>query len=380
MKKIILTLFILSVFSLTGFFAFKLLLTENVDEKIYIAVEGDGKVAVIDPLKRKLIKNIDLSVKHDGGKMIYSPHNIQVAPDGSTVWVTANVSGHSSHSMKLISEAHAHVDGSGNGSNVHTEDEVVVIDPLKDEIVKRIPIEVGVHLAHVVLTPDSGFAYVTAQNDARVFKINTQDFRIERTINTPDNSEPHGIRIATNGSIGVVALLKGKSLGILDIKTDAISFENLEGQAVQSAITSDGKFAFASLYDSKKIAVYNIIQKSITYISLPETAKGPIQLYLTPDSKYLYVADQGYYFDQPQGQFVYKINVSEAKVVDEIRSGDAPHGVVVSKDGKFVYITNLVSGDVSVIDTASDQRIATIPVGKEPNGISIWSKENGGTP
>lgn len=379
MKKTILTLLILCVFLLSGFFALKLLRTSNVKEKIYVAVEGDGNVAVIDPIKRKTIKKIELSVDHDGGKMIYSPHNIQVAPNGSTVWVTANVSGHSGHSMKLIPDAHAHSDAPASGSDVHLEDEVIVIDPLKDKIVKRIPIDVGVHLAHVVLTPDSAFAYVTAQNDARIFKINARDFRIERTIKTPDGSQPHGLRISPDGSIAVVAQLKGKSLGIVDLKTDTITFVELDGQAVQSAITPDGKFAFASLYDIKKLAMYDILKKSVTYIALPKTAKGPIQLYPTPNSRYLYVADQGYYFGQPPGKFVYKVDVSEGKVIKEINSGGAPHGVVVSKDGKFVYITNLLGGDVSVIDTASDRVVATIPVGKEPNGVSIWSKESGGT-
>jgi len=35
-----------------------------------------------------------------------------------------------------------------------------------------------------------------------------------------------------------------------------------------------------------------------------------------------------------------------------------------------------LSGDVSVIDTARDEEVKTIKVGKEPNGISIWYKNN----
>lgn len=354
--------------------------TQGINEKIYVAIEGEGKIAVIDSAKQSVIKNIDLSKDHKGGKLTYAPHNIQVAPDGSTVWVTANASGHTNHTFKIIPEAYAHIGDEEDGNNVHTEDEIVVIDSKTDKIIQRIPVEVSIHLAHVVLTPGSNYAYATAQKEGRIYKINVKEFRIERTIKTPDSSEPHGLRISPDGSLAFIAFLNGKSLGILDLKTDESFQVALEGQAVQSALTPDGRFAFVALYDSKKIAVYDLTQKSISYIQLPETAKGPIQLYPTPDSQFIYVADQGYYFNQPQGKFVYKIDINQEKVVNEIKTGDGPHGVVVSKDGKFVYVTNLISGDLSVINTSTNQEVAKIPVGKEPNSISIWSRDNGGTP
>ena len=64
------------------------------NEKIYVAVEGEGKIAVVDAEKRTVIKTIDLSVAHEGGILTFAPHNIQVAPDGKTVWVTANAGAH----------------------------------------------------------------------------------------------------------------------------------------------------------------------------------------------------------------------------------------------------------------------------------------------
>ena len=81
-----------------------------------------------------------------------------------------------------------------------------------------------------------------------------------------------------------------------------------------------------------------------------------MQIYPTPDSKYVYVADQGYYFNQPNSDLVYKIDLQEMKVAETIKSGTAPHGVVVSQDGKFVYVTNLLSDDLSVIDTSAGKR------------------------
>ena len=98
------------------------------EEKLYVAVEGEGKVAVFDTSTRKLLRQIDLSYEQHGMAMSVSPHNVQVAPDGKTVWVTANGS-HGGHGGKpAVAEPS---DGDGpHGMVMETPaDEVLVIDP-----------------------------------------------------------------------------------------------------------------------------------------------------------------------------------------------------------------------------------------------------------
>ena len=46
--------------------------------------------------------------------------------------------------------------------------------------------------------------------------------------------------------------------------------------------------------------------------------------------------------------------------------------MAVSKDGKFVYVTNLLSDDLSVIDTVQGKEVVKIKVGKMPNGVSLF--------
>jgi YVTN family beta-propeller protein len=171
-----------------------------------------------------------------------------------------------------------------------------------------------------------------------------------------------------------------KSMASFETKTGKIQYFPLSGAAVQTAVTPDGQYAFATVYGTKKIAWINVNTNEQGYINLPDDAKGPIQLYPTPDSQYLYVADQGYYFEQSTGNEVYKVKISEKAVEQSIEVGLAPHGVVVDKAGTFVYVTNLLSEDVSIIDTSTNKEVARIPVGKMPNGISIWNKKEGGTP
>ena len=348
--------------------------TENsVDEKIYVALEGEGKVAVVDPAISKVISTIDLSAQENGLTVRYMAHNIQVAPNGKIVLVTANVE----EGMEMDNDVMP--DGS-QMPHGQTFDQLIVIDPLSDRIVRRIPIEIDSHLAHVVLSPDSKVAFVTLQEKGEVYSIDIEDGRIIYKIDLGEKSGPHGLRMTPDGSEAFIALLDGKGVAVLDTKTNSVRKLELPGAVVQAAVTPDGTYAFASVYDTKQIAWFDRLDGERGLLSLPSGSRGPVQIYPTPDSRYRYVADQGYYFDQPTGSVVYRVDVA-SKVIDQtIVAGSAPHGVVVNSRGTRVYVTNLLSDDVSVIDTATGKETARVTVGDMPNGVSIWNREMGETP
>lgn len=62
----------------------------NPSTKIYVATEKTGKIAVIDGDTQEVMKSVDLIQNIDGEQISYMAHNVQVSPDGTTVWVTAN--------------------------------------------------------------------------------------------------------------------------------------------------------------------------------------------------------------------------------------------------------------------------------------------------
>jgi YVTN family beta-propeller protein len=45
--------------------------------------------------------------------------------------------------------------------------------------------------------------------------------------------------------------------------------------------------------------------------------------------------------------------------------------VVIDRDGRHAFVTNTNANSVSVIDIAERKVIATVPVGKGPNGICM---------
>lgn len=368
-------IFIIIVFSL-GFLSDKIS-TQNsstvknnqVAEKLYIALEGEGAIAVTNTKDNSLLGKIDLTYKKGDKMVTFAAHNVQVAPDGKNVWVTAN-----------FMDFGGHEEEETNSEETTIPDQVIVIDPLKDEIIERIDIAPDQHLAHIVVTRDGKTAFATAQEPGLVYRINGETYKIDKTLPLAKDSQPHGLRLSSDDTKAYIALIGGKGIGVIDIKTNAIKIIPLAGSAVQTAVIPNSSYIAASIYDTKQMAFYDSLTEEVFYIDLPFESEGAIQSYATPDGKYLYVADQGYYFGKPTSDYVYKIDVQNKEVVQRIQAGVAPHGVVVSPDGKRAYITNLLSDDISVIDTLTDKEITKVKVGKMPNGISLWSHQSGGTP
>jgi YVTN family beta-propeller protein len=95
----------------------------------------------------------------------------------------------------------------------------------------------------------------------------------------------------------------------------------------------------------------------------------PIQVYATPDSRLLFVANQG--TKKAPGTTVSVIDLGTFEVVKTIETGLGAHGVVVSPDGGYAYVTNTYANSVSVIEVKDLRVVATVPVGRGPNGISV---------
>lgn len=89
--------------------------------------------------------------------MTFAPHNVQVAPDGKTVWITAPMA-------MTANGAGGPCDADCTQLNaMRMDEEVVVVDAVADTVIARIPIPgktagVMLHLAHVVLDAESRYA------------------------------------------------------------------------------------------------------------------------------------------------------------------------------------------------------------------------------
>lgn len=327
--------------------------------KVYVADEADGTLSVIDHATRRRLRVIDLSERSGDVVTRYTLHNVQVAPDGRSVWVTAapHAGGHGGH-----------------GGGEEPTEQVVVIDPHRDTILARIPVGAGLHLAHVVLDAASRYAYLSANEANQVLRIDVATRRVVNRYDLGAGRAPHGMRFC--GEQLYVANMDGRSLSIVDPATGAVREVPVGGVAVQTACALGGRYVFASLYDTREVVRLEVATGALTRIALPSGAQGPVQLYPAPDGR-LFVCDQGLLLDRPASNKLFEIDARAATVSATIEVGRGAHGVVLSEDGQTAFVTNTSDDTVSMVDLAARRAVATIAVGDAPNGIAHWHVTGG---
>ena len=318
--------------------------------KVYVADEEANTVSVLDAVSLRKVGSIAVGRK---------PHNVQVSPDGKYAWVTNNGEATKSgaeHAHEAMPKSE-HEMMAGNG-------EVWVIDTGSEAVVDKI--QVGMHPAHVVLTPDGRFAYVTNGGDNTVSVIDTMAQRQIGTIAV--GAYPHGIRLSPDGKQAYVANLKGATVSVLDTegRKEAAQIPVGKGPA-QVGFTADGRLAFVSLSEEDKVALIDPVTRKV--ISKVAVGTVPIQVYATPDSRTLLVANQG--TRKKPGTTVSVVDLATLKTARTIETGSGAHGVAIDRDGRYAYVTNIYANSVAVIDVNAGKVVATVAVGRGPNGVSV---------
>jgi YVTN family beta-propeller protein len=81
---------------------------------------------------------------------------------------------------------------------------------------------------------------------------------------------------------------------------------------------------------------------------------------------FAYVANNGF-----ASNSVSVIDTATNTVMATVPVGSLPNEVAVTPDGKHAYVTNFSSNNVSVIATATNKVVASAPVGSQPGGVAI---------
>lgn len=117
--------------------------------------------------------------------------------------------------------------------------------------------------------------------------------------------------------------------------------------------------AYVGLFKDDAVAVIDTAQnKVVGTIPVP---KGPHGLVITPDGRKVYVASDG-------ASTVSVIDTATDRVVGTVGVGANPHGLAVSADGRRVLALGWGSNRVLVIDTATDRVVGEVPVAQPHNG------------
>lgn len=320
-------------------------------EGAVVALQDQASLGFLD-VEGELRGTLDLSSVVDGQPEMWMVHNVQITPDGRTAVATA---------MAPMGDT---------GTMSAAPDQLLVVDLVSLELLRRCDLDIGMGVAHVVT--DGVTAWATAFTEDIVVLVDIGTCRESARWPLPAGTGPHGLRRSADGASVYVAGMGDGSLHHFDAVTGAKTSWDLPGLAVQVAVVPDGSAVFATLIDTLQVARLDVATATVVVYDLPEGSLGPAQAYPSPDSSAVWVADQGA-TGGIAGHELFRVDAATGETTARVVVSEGPHGVVVSADGATVWTTTLTTGTVDRVDVGSLTLITSTLVGPGPNGISLSS-------
>jgi YVTN family beta-propeller protein len=309
-------------------------------QRVYVPNVQSNDVYVIDPATLKVVDHFKVGV---------NPQHVVPSWDLKTLWVA-------------------------NNAESHTNGSLTPIDPKTGKPGPAIAVDDPYNM---YFTPDGRSAIVVAEALKRLDFRNPYTMALQSSLATPqcaginhaDFSIDGRYVIFTcefDGGLVKIDLVKRRVLGYLKLSKG--------GMPQDIRISPDGKVFYVA--DMKADGVFMVDGNAFSEIGFIPTGVGTHGLYPSRDGKKLYVSNRGSnkIHGLPHGKgsvSVIDFATHKVEVTWPIPGGGSPDMGNVSADGKHLWLSGRYDNVVYEIDTATG-RVKSIPVGKEPHGLTVW--------
>jgi len=288
-----------------------------------------------------------------------NPFGDAMPPDGSSLWVA------------------------NSGTSSSPGNTVTLINPTTYAIQATIP--VGRFPEDIAFARAGSQAFVTNDDDNSVSVINAGTRTVTQTVDlstipmafpsgivsTPDSSKVFVTSVAgqRDTSADNIAVLSNSNPANVAVRGTI----HLVGSIGRPAITPDGSLLVTGhdngLEAPPGVALINsATNKVVTELALNEVGVVPGAT-IIPNGQFAYVTK--FSIDGGTGQ-VWVINLATQSTTAVIPMPDrSVYGITASPDGRFVFATDFSLGEVTVISTATNQIIANVLVGPNPNDVAF---------
>ena len=245
---------------------------------------------------------------------------------------------------------------------------VDVIDPKTFKVINHF--QVGTEPQHVVPSWDLKKLWVTQDLQDQLTLIDPSTGKKGQTVHVDD---PYNMYYTPDGKYAIICAEREKRLDFRDAQTMAVVKRvPVPCEGVNHIdFAADGRYLLATCEFSGELLKVDVAeQKVISTLKLSPPGM-PQDVKLSPDGKVFYVANM-------EANGVHLIDGDRFKSLGFIPTGEGTHGLYVSRDSKYLYVSNRKEGSVSLIDFAT-RKVATkwkIPGGGSPDmgGVSTDGK------
>ena len=240
---------------------------------------------------------------------------------------------------------------------------VSVIDPHTYRVIDEFP--VGTLPQHVVPSYDLKTLWVNNDQGNSLTAIDPATGRPGRTVPVTD---PYNLYFTPDGRYAIVVSERRARLDFRDAHTMRLhqSLSVPCSGVNHMDFSADGRFLLASCeFDGRLIKVDVRNEKVVGTMTLRAGAM-PQDVKLSPDGRDFYIADMA-------SNGVWVVDAKTMREVKFIPTGMGAHGLYVSRDSRYLYVSNRMEGSVSVISfaTKSVAHKWRIPGGGSPDMGSV---------
>ncbi|MDC8451007.1 MAG: hypothetical protein LV473_22035 [Nitrospira sp.] len=214
-----------------------------------------------------------------------------------------------------------------------------------------------------ILSQDKSHLYVTMPDQAAVAVINTSTRKIERQIPTGAEGQPRRIALHPNGRHVWVGLDGSTFVGVIDTDTNELKAKVPVGRGLHSMMsTPDRKYMLVTNSEQDSVSIVDTATlKPIREISVGKT---PVAVATSQVSGHGYVA-------LLNDTRVAVLDMHKREILSTISIQAGTTVLQMEPEGRFLFALNQLAHAVSVIDTTTNEIVATSPVVKEPDQISF---------
>ncbi len=338
--------------------------------RLYVVCQQSDEVRVVDVPTLKLIAAI-----HVG----HSPRGIAVSRDGARIYVSNSnddtVSVIDSFTLKSTGTLVTGAEPAGlvtdrAGSTLYVanrlSNDISVIDLTTGRESKRLV--AGRGASYLELSPDGKFIYAThvypnpgafrTPPESEITVIDTARQVVAERIPLHNVAGAFHVAVSADGRLGVAAQLRPKNLiPLAHVEHGWVFGDSLTlfgpdvGETVQIPIDELDRYyampwGLAISPDKSKIYITTAGSENVTIIDVARLLK---KVHSTHQA------------------FVNDLSAAANYVIARIPVGRNPRGLVLSKDGRFLFVANRLDDDISVIETSTNRVISRIDLGGPKN-------------
>jgi YVTN family beta-propeller protein len=266
---------------------------------------------------------------------------------------------------------------SNNGQSTQT---IQLIDPVSFRVVSTDTIDKS--WLGLAFSQDEKFLYASGGNDNQIIIYAILHNKLKRIDSVvlgspwPTKISPAGIAADNDAGLLYVVTKENNALYTVNLKSKKSDSISLGAEAYTCLLSPDKQSLYVSLWGGGKLLIYNTRLRKITDRIL--VGSHPNDLCITKNGRYLYVSNANDNTVSVVDLKAKKVLVTlDAAIYPNSPSGSTTNGVALSDDEKTLYIANADNNCVAVFDIRNQpdpKSKGFIPVGWYPTSVKVVGK------